>query len=222
MKKTTVTLLTIATAALLTAIAAPAGANETYGFKAITHNYAPNAAAGEAQLFVQVSDLGFNGSNNQALFTFINAGPVSSSITDIYFDDGHLLGIASLIDADNTGDPGVDFGVGANPQNLPGGNIYGFGATAAFDADNPGPAKGVNPGETLGIIFDLKDNMAYADVIDSLIDQSLRIGVHVHSFNGGGSESFMNIPPVPAPGALLLGSIGTAFLGFLRKRRNLL
>ena len=48
------------------------------------------------------------------LFEFFNAGPAHSSITDVYFDDGTLLGIAGLIDADDgtlgpMADPDVDF-----------------------------------------------------------------------------------------------------------------
>jgi hypothetical protein len=36
----------------------------------------------------------------QVLFEFSNAGPASSSITDVYFDDGTLLGTAELTNGD--------------------------------------------------------------------------------------------------------------------------
>ena len=73
----------------------------TYGFQCITNNSLTDAAIGEAQLFVDVTDPG----GDQVLFTFINDGPEASSITDVYFDDGALLGLAAI---DNS-DPGVSF-----------------------------------------------------------------------------------------------------------------
>ena len=54
---------------------------------------------------------------NQVLFTFANSGPEASSITDVYFDDGALLGLAGLIDADDGtgGLAGVDYTQYADP-----------------------------------------------------------------------------------------------------------
>ena len=55
--------------------------------------------------------------------------------------------------------PDVEFAVPATPGNLPAANQASppFVTTQMFSADaNPPPAdKGVNPGETLGILFDL-------------------------------------------------------------------
>ncbi len=85
----------------------------TVGFDAITNNTVGDPAIGEAQLFVDVTDPG----DDQVLFTFFNTGPAASSITDVYFDDGDLLGIASIIQ-----DTGVDFTELARPRNLPSAN----------------------------------------------------------------------------------------------------
>ena len=76
------------------------------GFDNISGNNAVDAALGEAQLSVDVTDPG----GNQVLFTFFNTGPAAASITDIYFDDGAHMGNASLIDAADGigGDPDVD------------------------------------------------------------------------------------------------------------------
>ena len=185
---------------------------------------ATNCMTGFNQLSVDVTDEGSNGTNNQVLFTFNNSGPLASSIVDVYFDDGSLLGIAGLIDADEGvgGSMGVDFSLGASPPNLPSANGADpdFEATAAFssDSDSPVQPNGVNPGEMLGILFDLQGTQDFQDVINELISGALRIGIHVQGFGDGGSESFVNAP-VPVPAAVwLLGSGMLAMVGFGRRR----
>lgn len=188
----------------------------TYGFDCITNNMGGDCGIGEAQLTADVTDAGAG----QVLFTFSNSGPEASSIADVYFDDGSLLGIAGLIDADDGtgGDPGVDFSELASPGNLPGANnaTPPFVTTAGFSADSDPPVQpnGVNPGETLGILFNLQGGQTFNDVIAQLGTGELRIGIHVQGYASGGSESFVNFVPVPAAvwlfGSGLLGLIGIA------------
>jgi hypothetical protein len=190
----------------------------TINFGCITNNNAGDCAIGEAQLSVELTDNG----NNQVLFTFFNTGTENSSIQAVYFDDGTLLGIASLIDADDGvgGDSGVDFSVGAAPPVLPGGNTITpvFETTAGFlaDADNPAPFRGVNPGESLGVIFDLLAGKTYADTVAAL-GTDLRIGMHVIAFDSGGSESFVSTV-VPVPAAVWL--FGSGLLGLVAVSRR--
>ena len=209
------------------ALAAAAGADAgTYSFVNITNNNAADAAAGESQLRVDVDAYG----TNQVLFTFYHVGSTRMAITDVYFDDGTLLGLADLIDADqNGGDSGVDFSTGASPGNLPGGNGVGFQATAGFTADSDAPTfhNGVAPGETLGVIFDLKAGKTYASVLEALAigfpEGGLVIGVHVQGFEGGGSEAFITngggMEIVPLPAGVTLGAAGLAPLALRRRRR---
>lgn len=207
----------------------------SYSFVNITANNVANAGAGQSQLSVDVTA---GPGANQVLFTFKNVGALAMSITDVYFDDGTLLGIASI---NNT--VGVDFSQGASPGNLPGGSAptINFSATAGFIADSNPPAQpnGVNPGETLGILFNLIGGQTFADTINAMnlslanpgvdVNGGLRIGIHVQGFANGGSESFINgrpptgpgTTPVPDGGATvaLLG-LGMAALGLSRRLIN--
>jgi hypothetical protein len=218
------------------AFATPASA-VVLGFDNISANNVTNAASGEAQLGVEVTDAG----SNQVSFRFFNTGPAASSIADVYFDDGTLLGIAALIDADDGvgGDSGVDFTQFASPSNLPSANSVSppFETTVGFSADSDSPAQpnGVNPGEELYVIFDLIGGQDFNDTLAALDlggnTGGLRIGIHVQGFANGGSESFVNTPPddplppaqnVAEPETLLL--LGLAFAGLgvgsMRRRRR--
>jgi hypothetical protein len=214
---------------------------ETYNFFSITNNNAGNSAAGAAQLIMEVTDLGTQDAQgrNQVLFKFINAGPSSMSITDIYFDDGTLLAISALQES-----PGVNFEVGASPKNLPGGSAYNFqpersGFSNKFfslDSESPTQPMGVNPGEWLGVVYSLQGTQTFASVIAALalsqtniqndIVGGLRVGIHVQGFGNGGSESFINGPaqgsgspsPVPdSPSTFVLLGLAVLGLGYGRR-----
>jgi hypothetical protein len=181
-----------------------------------------DGAIGESQLFVELTDMG-----SQVKFTFTNIGPEASSITDVYFDDGTLLGIAEITNTIGL----VEFSENAFPPDLPGGNNVTppFVTTAGFSADSDPPTQplGVNLGESLGITFDLQVGGAFDDILDELESGNLRIGIHVQGYGSGGSESFVNngeFDPhqaIPAPSALILCSIGAGFVNQLRRRRTL-
>jgi hypothetical protein len=207
-----------------------ASAETIYGFTGVTNNKVADTATGAAQLFVGVSDASVGG-QNRAAFRFFNLGPAASSIADVYFDDGSLLGIASI-----TSSAGVSFSQGASPGNLPGGNGINFATTAGFLADSDAPVQpnGVNPGESLTITFNLINGNTFADTL-AAIEQglalgstsnqpgqptNLRIGIHVQGFDGGGSESFVNGPPrtpvVPLPPAVIAGTVLMAGMALRR------
>lgn len=196
---------------------------ESYSFACLTNNNAANCASGAAQLRVDVLAYGAN----QTLFQFYNVGTVSSSITDIYFDDGTLLALAQVFDA-----PGVSYSVLASPGNLPGGNSIdpAFQTTAGFSADSDAPVSinGVNPGETVGIVFDLQPGKTHGSVIDALslggAPGGLRIGLHVQGFSNDGSESFINAPAavsaVPEASQWLMMMLGLGMIAARTLRRQ--
>ncbi len=199
----------------------PVYAGPVYGFHNITDPGSLNALIGEGQLFMEVQSV--VGDSAKVRFNFFNLGPEACSICDVYFDDGTLLGISEIIDGS-----GVSFSSPATPGDLPGGNSVTppFETTGQFSADSDAPVapNGVGPGEQLGVVFSLKNGGTYADVLDELALQDLRVGLHVQAFADGDSQSFINCygcPTVPAPAALLLALLGAGLVGHLRSRRFL-
>jgi len=131
--------------AALLLVSGRAEANK-YTFNNITNNNAEDAAIGEAQLFVEVTEQG----TDKVKFYFTNIGLAASSITDVYFDDDVPLMVFVGFEEST----GVDYAVGASPGNLPGGNDpYFFSSNYDYDSAAPAQPNGVNPGESLGIIF---------------------------------------------------------------------
>lgn len=186
-----------------------------------------NVATGMASLAVEVIDLGFSSQHNanQIAFTFTNNS--SSSLTDVYFDDGTLLGISSISDSGVD----VDFSQLAKPANLSGGEYLNpdFITTAGFSADSNPPASrnGVSSGEWLTITFDLQSGTDYQSVIDALAlpnhggTGDLRIGLRVQSFVDGGGESFVNVSaPVPETKTYAMMLAGLGLVGFTVLRRR--
>lgn len=166
-------------------------------FGGCSNNNSGDTAIGVAQFRVEVYPWG--ASQNQAMFVVYNSGPAQAVIEAVYFDDGVLLGISGLYDADDpiVGNPntGVDFSVNASPPNLPAPNcvVPSFGNLVVYstDADPNPPAKGIGPGEYLGIAFNLQPTATYAQLLQGLDGGVVRIGVHAIAYASGGSESFV-------------------------------
>lgn len=196
---------------LFSTLTMPAAA-ASVGFGCITNSLAGDCAIGEAQLHLDITNEG----PSQVRFTFSNSGPQQAVISEVYFDDGALLGIASIVNG-----TGVLFQQDASPPNLPGANLASppFQVTAGFLAEAvPSPAmNGVGAGEFVAIIFNLQGGASYADVLTQLSNGTIRAGVHVISFTSGGSESFVNHAlPEPSAALLLLAAPGIVAL---RRRR---
>lgn len=219
--------------AVLTFMSNVSHAGPIYSFTEITSNSPINVAS---QLTVEVIDAG----PGQVLFTFRNNGPLASSIADVYFDDGTLLGISSI-----TNMTGVSFSQFAAPRDLPGGNNIDprFQTTKGFSADSDAPVQqnGVNPGEQLGVLFNLINGQGYASILAALDlglslrpgdnpTGALRIGVHVQGLPDEDSESYVNggvvpptvVPPnvLPEPASLAVWGLGLLLTCGVQMRRR--
>lgn len=215
----------------LSLLAAQSFAATTLSFYGITANDTSGMAVtdGEISLMVEIIDIG----SNQVRFTFTNDSDIGS-LTDVYFDDGALLGISHVSSSEN-----VSFtGGSAAPPNLPGGSSVnpGFQTTAGFlaDSDSPVIKNGVQNsdlnGEWLSIDFNLKSGKTYDDVLAALLlpegGEWLRIGLHVQGYSCGSgtcSESFINsVPLSPVPEAqshaMILAGLGMLALAVRRRK----
>lgn len=229
MKMCSRTLGAMGIAALLVS-AGMAAANPILSFTSISNNNAADAAAGEAQLRVELI-----ASGGTLGFKFTNIGSVASAITDIYFDDraGSLTTPLVITGSGTSGPTPVSFVQFASPSNLPGGGSLSpaFETTAGFLAESTAPPSKNGVGNTAGgeewvtLTFNLSSN--FADVMTAITNGGLRIGLHVQGFPGGGSESFVNsVPPpppppppvIPLPGASALALGGLLAVGARRRR----
>jgi hypothetical protein len=184
----------------------------TFAFDRITANCPANI---EGQLFVDVT-----ATQSGVNFNFRNAGPTLSTISEIYFYDGALLGIYSIDDSL----PNVDFeNLGANvtPNNLPDykPDKLVLKLLAATEAVTPEPANGVKPGEWVSVGFTLKSGKTYQNLLDDMAAGEVSIGIHVKAINCAVnssqvetlSDSFISTA-IPEPMTLAILGLGGLML----------
>lgn len=203
---------------------------ELYPFEAVSWDSGVSTAnAMAAQLSLEVIDLGsnqveFKFNNNISPYEVVPGEP--GVVTGLAFEDGTLFGIVDI--KPYLSGPGSLVSFVADPSPPAGTWGLGFDVSHYFlaDADPPSPAKGVNPYEAVGIVFDLQTGKDFDDVIAALNrgftgepGESLRIGVHIQNLGDGGNYSDAAIL-TPEPGSLLLGSIGIGMVIARCRRRK--
>lgn len=155
-------------------------------------------------------------------FEFVNRSSASSSVAEIYFDEGGSKSRGSYVDSAmrimengtvfgtlqaNPGD--VDFAIGGvSPGNLPSGNDLNpvFTANPSLSAGLTGDnSTGLNAGENLILAYDLL--VSPADLLAALtpppgnvLGADFRVGLHIRSIGAGGqSDAFIAKPMGPPP-----------------------
>lgn len=184
---------------------------ELFSFYGISTNDPSGTAVsiGEAQLQMEVTTGVVPG---QATFLFSHTGTSPATITEIYFDSPDLIPslLFELLTIDSTpwiNNTGVVFVEGANPEELPGGNMmdvaFNENVCVSTEASPPPSKKGVDPGEY--VLLTMTYNDSY-DLLGMLGNEQLRVGLHVTGIDPYASESFVNNIPEPST-ALLLGFV---------------
>ena len=205
---------------------------QEFEFRALTANPMPESLSElVAQFTLTVtteSRLGYTIQSGQVGLIFSNTGSIPSQITEIYIDDGVLGGESPDIYT-NPGGSSTFIANDVNPNNLPGAPT-GFNATELYsaDIDPANPSDGVDPGDSVALIFDLANGKTWDDIIASInegfinnyeysdIDTDLAIGIHVRSI--GITSQSQGLILVPLPATILLGFIGLGVGGWkLRK-----
>ena len=135
-----------------------------------------------------------------ARFDFCNESTIDSVVAAVYFEQGSLDSLHSLIEG-----PGTAFSWPAHLGHLPAGRTLDppFSTWFSSEADSPAPTHGIDPGETLAVRFNLADGATIDAVYDELDSAALRVGAHVIFLPDGSSESV--VTPEPATLVLLLG-----------------
>ncbi len=203
----------------------------SYSFSNRTNNYLDLSS----QFKLTVSDDGVGAGQVGLLFeNFV--GGASSSIANVYFEDGTVFGsFASMSDGG-----GVEFGHDAGaPHDPPGINDFVSTQSLSVNADNPKPENGVNPGEWLRVVFNLQTGIDFNGVISALANgllktngdpgynsqvPSLRVAFHAIGLPLGESDTYMSEGPqnIPLPAPLGLGIVGLAgmFVMVRKSRRS--
>lgn len=158
------------------------------------------------------------GDTSSVTFTFENIGSVTSSITDVYFEDlAPLSGATSWVITSSTG---VAFDSPATPDKLSGYGDINWKTSFSFDSNAPVFENGVN--NWTGSPAPLEWLMLTANGVsaDALLASALRVGIHVQGIGmDGNSASFVTQVPEPETYTMLLAGLG--LMAAVARRRTI-
>lgn len=212
-------------AVLLTAVllfSTPFAQAVTLSFVEIVDDGGPNLSG---QLSLDVTSF-----MSDVLFTFRNDVGFDSSITSVFFDIGSSDVTGISFSAANSSLTGVLFKEITNPT-LPEGNTL----TTVFDADfgetKDGPnTNGVDAtGEFAGFLGTFGMGFSFDDLIADILSGTFRFGLHVTSIElesdgegFDGSDSYINVVPIPAAAWLFGSAIFGFFVASKRRKERLM
>lgn len=180
----------------------------TYSFTNITNN--SNISLSD-QLAVDVT-----GDATNVYFKFTNNtfNNDVSSVGQIYFD----IGTSSLSNMTIFAENGVDFNIGANPGELPGGNTISFVSEFQFGAVKPAPKNGIADSSDF---LTISGTGNLASITTALSSGNFKIGMHVIALADGKSDGYVTSPSsVPVPAALPLMASALGAFGIARRRNK--
>lgn len=220
-KKASIRYLVLAILICISSTVAFAETSKSYDFYIFTDNGDWGTSGvnyGNESISVEV----YNGLETAHFKITNNSDPlIGCSVTDIYFDDGSLLGISTIINQSGA----TAFATPAIPSELPENQfldpdfITSNSGMEYFSADSNSPPydNGVQTGEWVIIQFTLINGSTIEDVINEMDSGAIRVGLHVQGFTdvAGSSESAVNIPE---PATIALLGLGSLALLRIRKR----
>ena len=109
-----------------------------------------------------------------------------SYIGSVHIDGA--LGTGITVNSDNVGT--VKFAGGIGDKHLSQTDPKDFTTDYYFTKDG-GASKGIQKGESLGVLF---SNVNFTSVIDAINSGSLRVGYHLQELPNGKSDSYVNNP----------------------------
>ena len=199
----------VSTAAPAHAFFVPNSVTMSYG---CVSGSSANCTTGQNQFQTKVS----TPNQKQVLFQFLNVGSATSSITGVFFKDTNPKSLASLAVNGIGNTSGVTFAQNSSPGNFPGGSNA---ANFSFTANNS--TQGVNQGQTLSLLFNLKPGFVtptFTAILADLKTGSLQVGLTATGFSSSGKASFVN-QAVPEP-LTMLGTGAALGMGALLKRKT--
>jgi hypothetical protein len=161
---------------------------------------------------------------NQVEMTFTNQTTTDGVVTALYMNESSWL---DYVDITSQYDAGQDEYLntwtftpnGDKNAMLPGGNEYGFTPQTTFclRADPARPKNGLEAGDHITLLFELTNptDFDFDDLVNSINQQELGVGIHVQALPLGTSDAFVTVPE-PVTIALL----GTGALLIYRKKRG--